>query len=123
LTPTNGGRDQSARPPVLGLNVDAQTRCSHYRSELDVIAIKLRCCGEYYACKDCHDVLADHHLEPWPRDEFDSLAVLCGVCGSELSIAAYLASGNACPNCGAGFNPGCRNHHRFYFASAGSSAG
>ncbi len=116
------GRDASARPRVLGLNLDPQTRCSHYRSELDVIAIKMRCCGDYYACMDCHDVLADHDLVPWPREAFDSLAVLCGVCGSELSIAAYLASGNACPNCGAGFNPGCRSHYDFYFVQAGTSA-
>ena len=115
MTTPDGGRDQCARPRVLGLHVDPQTRCSHYRSDLDVIAIKLRCCGEYYACKECHDALANHALEPWPRGEFDSNAVLCGVCGSELSIDAYLVSGDSCPACAARFNPGCRRHHHFYF--------
>lgn len=117
MTMTAGGRDQSERPHVLGVDVDPQTRCSHYQSALDVIAIKLQCCGEYYACKECHDALADHELAPWPRDEFDLKAVLCGVCGSELSIDAYLGCDNSCPACGAGFNPGCRHHHPFYFAA------
>jgi len=118
MTTPDDGRDRSARPRVLGVGVDSQTRCSHYRSELDVIAIKLRCCGEYYACKDCHDALADHELEAWPRDQFGSAAVLCGVCGTELSIDAYLGSGNECPACGAGFNPGCCHHYHLYFTPA-----
>src|SRR5712664_59058 len=41
-------------PEVRGVEVDAQTRCVHYRSTVDIVAIKMRCCGVYYACKDCH---------------------------------------------------------------------
>jgi uncharacterized CHY-type Zn-finger protein len=107
----------SERPRVLGVDLDSETRCAHYRTELDVIAIKTRCCGEYYACKDCHDALADHELEPWPRQDFGTRAILCGVCGSALTIDAYLASGYQCPACGVGFNPGCSRHHHFYFSA------
>jgi len=100
---------------VHGIDVDAETRCAHYNKPVDVIAIKMRCCGEYYACKDCHEALAGHAIEVWPRSEWDAKAVLCGLCGVELSVREYLACANVCPGCGAGFNPGCRNHYSFYF--------
>jgi len=102
-------------PEVRGLELDPQTRCEHWHSPLDVIAIKMKCCGVYYACKDCHDALADHPAKTWPRNEWNERAVLCGACRMELSIAEYLDCGNACPSCGAHFNPGCSNHHHFYF--------
>ncbi|MGA2252082.1 CHY zinc finger protein [Terracidiphilus sp.] len=100
---------------VRGVELDAQTRCAHYRSELDVIAIKMKCCGVYYACKDCHEALAGHAIEVWPRVEWSEAAVLCGACGCEMSIERYMASGYECPACGAAFNPGCRKHYQFYF--------
>ena len=103
------------RHGVRGLGVDAETRCVHWRSPRDVVAIRMRCCGDYYACKDCHAALAGHAAQVWPRAEWDALAVLCGACGSEMSIRTYLGCGDACPACGAGFNPGCRLHHHFYF--------
>ncbi|GGH14117.1 CHY zinc finger protein [Silvibacterium dinghuense] len=107
------------RPKVHGLDLDAQTRCAHWHSPLDVIAIRMACCGEYYACKDCHEALAGHPFAVWPRNQWATKAVLCGVCGTEMTIAAYMASGYACPDCGAGFNPGCRNHYQFYFEAIG----
>ena len=100
---------------VKGMDLDAQTRCAHYHKPEDVIAIKMKCCGEYYACKDCHDALADHPLQPWPREEWNQTAVLCGCCGTELTIAQYLECGNRCPACQAKFNPNCRNHYGYYF--------
>jgi len=103
------------RPQVRGVDTDAQTRCSHYRTVLDVIAIKMKCCGDYYACKDCHIALADHPIEVWPQSEWNQKAILCGVCGNELTVNEYLECGNRCPVCKAGFNPGCRNHYHFYF--------
>jgi uncharacterized CHY-type Zn-finger protein len=103
------------RPAVFGARLDPQTRCAHWRSPLDVIAIKLRCCGAYYACRQCHDELADHTAEVWPVAEWDQPAVLCGVCGGELSVRQYLDCGNLCPACGAAFNPGCRLHYHLYF--------
>ena len=105
-----------ARPQVQGIDLDAQTRCAHYRTALDVIAIRMRCCGAYYACKECHDALAGHAIEVWPRSEWDRAAVLCGACGVEMSVRQYLDCSNQCPECGARFNPGCRSHYKFYFA-------
>ena len=104
------------RPRVLGLELDPETRCAHWHSRLDVIAIRMRCCGEYYACRDCHDALADHSAAVWPHDDWDRPAILCGVCGRELTVRQYLDCGNACPACQAAFNPGCRNHYHLYFA-------
>jgi uncharacterized CHY-type Zn-finger protein len=103
------------RPIVHGLEVDAATRCLHWHSPLDVVAIKMNCCRLYYACKDCHDALADHPLTTWSRDTREEKAVLCGDCGLEMSISDYLGSGNACPGCRTKFNPGCARHHHFYF--------
>jgi len=104
------------RPPVTGIGLDCQNRCAHYSSALDIISIKMRCCGIYYACKDCHEALAGHPAEVWPPDEWDQPAVLCGACGKEITTAEYFACANECPGCHARFNPGCRNHYHFYFA-------
>lgn len=106
----------SFSPPVQGIALDPQTRCAHWHSPLDVIAIKTACCDTYYACKDCHVALADHPLATWPRAQWSTPAVLCGVCRHELTIDAYLACDYTCPSCAAAFNPGCVNHHHFYFA-------
>lgn len=106
------------RPEVRGVGLDGQTRCVHYSLDLDIIAIRMKCCGVYFACNDCHEALAGHSIEVWPIHEWGRKAVLCGVCRRELSIAEYMASDNSCPNCNSGFNPGCRHHYRFYFAAA-----
>jgi uncharacterized CHY-type Zn-finger protein len=79
----------------------------------------MRCCGAYYACRDCHDALADHPAQVWPRSTWNEAAVLCGACGTEMSVNAYLACDNRCPMCEAAFNPGCKLHHHLYF-EAGS---
>jgi uncharacterized CHY-type Zn-finger protein len=100
---------------VEGVDVDAQTGCAHYRTPRDVIAIKMRCCGIYYACKDCHDALAGHAIRAWPQAEWDAKAVLCGACGHEMSVREYLGCANTCPVCAAAFNPGCQGHYHFYF--------
>jgi uncharacterized CHY-type Zn-finger protein len=101
---------------VHGVDLDDETRCAHWRSPSDIIAIRFACCGRYYACYDCHAALETHEPVVWPRERFDEPAVLCGVCRTELSVDAYLASGFACPSCGASFNPGCANHYHLYFA-------
>jgi uncharacterized CHY-type Zn-finger protein len=103
-------------PEARGVEVDEETRCIHYRKPVDIIAIKMKCCGEYYACKDCHEEMAGHAMEVWPKSEWDSKAVLCGACRSELTIAEYLGCDSRCPRCDAAFNPGCANHYHFYFA-------
>jgi uncharacterized CHY-type Zn-finger protein len=103
--------------PVHGIGLDAQTRCVHYNSALDIIAIKMHCCGLYYACRECHDVLADHPAEVIPKAEQDSPGVLCGACGRQLTVTEYFSCENICPACRAGFNPGCRNHYHLYFSN------
>jgi uncharacterized CHY-type Zn-finger protein len=105
----------SPSPEVYGLDLDAETRCRHWHGPTDIIAIKMKCCGKYYACKDCHEVLADHPVATWPRSEFHTPAILCGHCRTQLAIATYLASDSLCPHCSAHFNPRCANHYHFYF--------
>ena len=100
---------------VRGVQLDAQTRCAHYHSALDIIAIKMMCCGVYYACKECHETLADHPIKVWPAGMWEHKAILCGNCGIELTVSEYMATGHKCPACKSGFNPGCRNHYHFYF--------
>jgi len=112
----------SIRPLVKGIDLDPQTRCVHYRSDLDIIAIKMKCCGVFYACKECHDALADHAIEVWRRNEWDQDAVLCGACGIELTIKQYMDCSNRCPHCKSSFNPGCRNHYHFYFETGRTTA-
>lgn len=102
---------------VHGAVVDAQTRCVHYASPLDVVAIRFACCGDYYPCHRCHAEFAGHPAKAWPASALDTRAVLCGVCRHVLTIAEYLAT-DGCPHCGAPFNPGCRRHTRLYFAVA-----
>lgn len=99
---------------VLGKTVDDETRCEHYATALDVIAIRFACCDEYYPCHLCHAECADHPAEQWPRSERGREAVLCGVCSTELTIDRYLEV-DGCPKCAAPFNPGCRLHSAFYF--------
>jgi uncharacterized CHY-type Zn-finger protein len=103
-----------SRPRVLGPVVDEQTRCIHYRTPLDVIAIKFACCLEFYPCHLCHAETADHRAAQWPIDSRGVHAILCGVCGHQLAIAEYLGT-DACPACTAPFNPGCKLHTDFYF--------
>ena len=104
----------TARPRVLGPVVDDETRCIHYRSPLDVVAIRFACCGEYYPCHLCHAETAGHPARQWPLEQREEHAVLCGVCGDELTISEYLAADD-CPRCGAAFNPGCHLHTHLYF--------
>lgn len=101
-------------PVVRGPVVDDQTRCVHYRTPLDVIAIRFACCGEFYPCHLCHAEAAGHPAEQWPVAERGERAVLCGVCRATLSIAEYLAA-DSCPACAAPFNPGCKLHTELYF--------
>jgi len=100
---------------VKGKTVDAHTRCVHYHSPLDIIAIKMKCCNSYYPCIFCHNEDAAHAADLWLKKEFDSKAVLCGACSIEMTINEYLQSNYCCPFCKAAFNPGCSNHNYFYF--------
>ncbi|WP_313696210.1 CHY zinc finger protein [Halorarum halobium] len=100
---------------VRGVDVDSETRCAHYGTERDVIALRFGCCGEFFPCFECHDAVAEHGSEPWPRDRFDEPAVLCGGCGAELTVEEYRDCDHSCPRCDADFNPGCAEHEDRYF--------
>ncbi|GAC1371412.1 MAG: hypothetical protein NVSMB30_11030 [Hymenobacter sp.] len=99
----------------LGTGVNARTQCAHDPSKRDIIAIRFKCCGAFYACIECHRDVAGHAPVVWPRGEFQTKAILCGHCQSTLSITDYLGCNNACPVCQAAFNPGCANHYHLYF--------
>lgn len=100
---------------VYGKPVDNQTRCVHYQTSLDIIAIKFKCCDTYFPCYSCHEETTNHEAQVWPVQEFNQKAILCGVCGNELSISDYMACDNTCPKCSSLFNPGCKNHYHLYF--------
>ena len=104
--------------PLRGVAVDPETRCAHWDDPVDVVALRFGCCETFSPCRACHAATAEHDPEPWPRDRFDEPAVLCGVCGAKLSARAYLDGDDACPDCGAAFNPGCRRHRDRYFEPA-----
>lgn len=101
---------------VKGKVIDKETRCTHYHSQLDRIAIKFFCCQTYYPCIHCHIESAGHAVSRWPVDQFDNRAVLCGACGFEMTIHEYIKGNVACPNCQASFNPGCEKHYHLYFS-------
>lgn len=44
-------------PKVYGSLIDTETRCRHYFTEEDIIAIKFKCCNKYYPCYKCHNEL------------------------------------------------------------------
>src|SRR5258705_4448908 len=100
---------------VKGKLVDDQTRCVHYHSPLDIIAIKFKCCQDYYPCFECHAETAGHKAEQWSKEEREVKAILCGICNTELTIREYFDSANACPHCKSAFNPNCSRHYHLYF--------
>ena len=101
---------------IFGFQIDGKTRCVHYCSEVDIVAIKMKCCGKYYSCIECHNELESHKVELWKKTEFNTSAILCGNCREELSINNYKAS-KACTKCFHSFNEKCENHFPLYFES------
>ncbi|WP_223700616.1 CHY zinc finger protein [Sutcliffiella deserti] len=100
---------------VHGQTVDHETRCVHYQSPKDVIAIKFYCCQKYFPCYKCHDEQENHSIKVWPKEKWNQKAILCGACSNELTIEEYLMSDSSCPYCSAKFNPGCELHYHLYF--------
>jgi len=99
---------------VHGFTIDDETRCKHYHSAIDVIAIKFYCCNTYYPCYKCHEEVADHKIKVWPKHKFAEKAIFCGVCKTEHSITAYKEM-DSCTACGAKYNDRCSLHHHLYF--------
>ncbi|MDO5634840.1 MAG: CHY zinc finger protein [Micrococcus sp.] len=113
----------TAEVVVDGVGMDEQTRCVHYRTTRDVVALRLGCCAVYYACRQCHDERADHAAVVVPARDADQPRARCGVCGALMTVREYRAlhtdTGAAeaphCPRCRAEFNPGCALHDHLYF--------
>ena len=100
---------------VKGKIIDDETRCGHYHSPLDVIAIKFKCCNQYYPCFECHEETANHKAEAWKKNERNTKAILCGFCKNELTIQQYFDCDHECPHCKTKFNPACSMHYHLYF--------
>lgn len=100
---------------VKGIGVDKETRCLHYKKDIDRIAIKFYCCDTYYSCFSCHEEEGCENPQVWPMNQFHQLAILCGLCGTELTVNEYLSCNSLCPSCQSPFNPSCRNHKHLYF--------
>ena len=83
---------------VHGVEVTDRTGCRHYHSAYDLVAIKFKCCGAYYACITCHHELAGHTVAVWPKAEYTTPAILCGACQDELTITAYMQCQARCPH-------------------------
>lgn len=105
---------------VHGAVVDSFTRCTHYHSDVDIIAIKFKCCGLYFPCFQCHDEVRQHETKRWRKDELgDELVVLCGNCKKELTFGEYNDGASRCAFCNARFNPKCALHYDLYFDLGG----
>lgn len=100
--------------PIRGIDVDPETRCTHFDTERDVVALRFACCDAYYPCFRCHEAVADHPAERLSVTSPES-AVLCGVCGAELTPSEFVDGEHRCPECGVPFNPGCADHYDRYF--------
>lgn len=107
-------RPSVAQVELGGRLLDDQSRCAHYATALDVVAIRFACCAPYWGCHLCHAECADHPAVVWPAEDRQAHAVVCGVCRHTLSVEDYVAA-DGCPHCAAPFNPGCRLHHHLYF--------
>ncbi|MGZ4018224.1 MAG: hypothetical protein ACXVJ5_04240 [Flavisolibacter sp.] len=77
--------------------------------------MKFKCCGDYYPCFECHYESVNHQPQVWSKEEWNTKAILCGVCKEELTIKEYIYSNNLCPRCASPFNPGCSKHYHLYF--------
>jgi uncharacterized CHY-type Zn-finger protein len=107
-------------PTYIGVETEKHehSRCQHYHSKLDVLALESSCCNKFYACVKCHDELEDHTLIPWHADtSLNRHALMCGVCEKTFSILSYTTkSSQCCPYCCAAFNPNCKKHWHMYFS-------
>ncbi|HCX8984100.1 TPA: hypothetical protein RLW86_001481 [Staphylococcus aureus] len=99
---------------VYGSLIDTETRCRHYFTEEDIIAIKFKCCNKYYPCYKCHNEFEKHAIKRWSEPSFNEKAILCGVCKHELTINEYMMV-ERCPNCQSRFNNRCKYHYHIYF--------
>ncbi len=95
-----------------GIALDENSRCQHYHSEQDIIALKCASCQSYYACYKCHDAMENHNFKATSSDE--TYPVICGVCQTHLIFTGYKSG--SCPHCRSAFNPNCQLHDHIYFS-------
>jgi len=60
---------------ILGKLYDNETRCFHYHSYKDIIAIKFKCCNIYYPCYLCHLETQTHKILKWNKNEFKRMSL------------------------------------------------
>ena len=99
---------------INGLLVDDQSRCQHYHSTLDIVALKCSGCLKYYACYQCHDSLEEHSFRAYPCQLKQDKVLICGVCRHEMTIEEYQQA-LVCSHCHSAFNPACSKHYDIYF--------
>lgn len=71
----------------FGIGLDSSSRCYHYHTKLDIVALKCSVCQKYYACYKCHDALEEHCFAATKSDE--TFPVLCGSCRQMLTLKEY----------------------------------
>eukprot|EP00939_MAST-03C_sp_MAST-3C-sp1_P005473 g5473.t1 len=101
----------------VGVGTYKETRCTHWHSALDRVAIQASCCLKFYACVQCHDACESHRWKPWKAStSLQHHALLCGACGNTFSFVSYFSSPDKCSTCSASFNPNCKRHWDVYFS-------
>lgn len=102
---------------VWGKVIDNETRCVHWHTDLDVMAIKFKCCKGFYSCYSCHKETTNHPTIKYDlsiQDDRDVQTILCGKCFGAMTFSEYV-SDVRCINCDTAFNPGCKLHYNLYF--------
>ena len=97
-----------------GVLVDDESRCVHYHTDKDIVALQCYECQKYYACYQCHNALETHTFTPYPLSLKEDRPILCGSCKKILTYEEY-SKKSSCPYCKAAFNPACQNHYSIYF--------
>ena len=77
--------------------LDAETRCAHYHTEIDRIAIKFYCCDTIIPCYECHEETVVETEPSGQKKNSTKKAILCGACGHELTVEEYLDCKSECP--------------------------
>lgn len=104
---------------VKGKLVDTETRCEHWNGPNDIIALRFKCCPDYYyPCFQCHNELTTHVLQKFNLTiNLDLKCIFCGHCKKELTFKEYISSSNVlrCSYCKHRFNENCKLHYHCYF--------
>ncbi|WP_438835700.1 CHY zinc finger protein [Streptococcus pluranimalium] len=52
-----------------GIVIDDNSRCQHYHSSQNIVALKYADCHSYYACYKCHGAMESHSFKATSADE------------------------------------------------------